>query len=79
MADTNENGNLLLQHERARIAEICDKCGAAIWPGDEMAIYIEHTARGPASVKILGASFARHYCAACGQKLGDSLVATEAQ
>jgi RNase P subunit RPR2 len=68
-------GKLLFTRGKAQIAEICDECSAAIWPGDDMVVYddIAHDGvRGGAPTH-----FKRHYCGACGQLLEDSLTTTE--
>jgi RNase P subunit RPR2 len=70
------DGNLLFTRIIARIAEICDECTAAIWPGDSMVVYDDiasHDGRDGSPLHIK-----RHYCDACGKLLEDSLTTTEA-
>lgn len=73
------DGKLLLKWVLAAIAEICDECGDAIAPGDEMAAYQDEFIDGRHWKETRHSRIPRTYCKGCGTLLEDSLTTTEAR
>jgi hypothetical protein len=69
----DENGEILMRRETARIAEICDECSDPIEPGDTMVTRNEMI---PGMGRVVYVK--RNYCSPCGVLLEDSLITTEA-